>query len=299
MPEESEWARAKAEELTDEFVCGSLLSLLLTGGKPVLDAVTGEDAEREVLDYLALLGIDKDAARPYVPELVRTAEAARETTEKIDRAGEKADAGEAWNGLPSSEDLAAEEVGVGDAYAEQRLEKPEETAIIRNEISPYTTADASESDLLQLSSHNLHNSSDVMYERSKGVVPIPGYDDVFCHGDAWGVSTKDANGNDIPIPEGEFIKTLRSLKLENNAIRLCACDTGAQDDGFASFLAKVMNKRVMAPTTKIWITMPDKNGITEMQLYESLDEDENAPDYDKPGRWRIFNLDGSVEEVES
>ncbi len=95
MPEESEWARAKAEELTDEFVCGSLLSLLLTGGKPVLDAVTGEDAEREVLDYLALLGIDKDAARPYVPELVRTVEAAREATEKIDRAGENADTGEA------------------------------------------------------------------------------------------------------------------------------------------------------------------------------------------------------------
>jgi hypothetical protein len=83
---------ATAEELTEEFVCGSLLSLLLTGGKPVLDAVTGEDAEREVLDYLALLGVDKDAARPYVPELVRTVEAARETAEKIDLAGENADA---------------------------------------------------------------------------------------------------------------------------------------------------------------------------------------------------------------
>ncbi len=92
VPEESEWARAKAEELTEEFVCGTLLSLLLTGGKPVLDAVTGEDAEREVLDYLALLGVDKDAARPYVPELVRTVEAARETAEKIDLAGENADA---------------------------------------------------------------------------------------------------------------------------------------------------------------------------------------------------------------
>ena len=34
-----------------------------------------------------------------------------------------------------------------------------------------------------------------------------------------------------------------------------------------------------------------------MRVYAE-DEEMHCPDYDKPGRWRIFNPDGSIEEVE-
>ena len=70
------------------------------------------------------------------------------------------------------------------------------------------------------------------------------------------------------------------------------------DDGFASFVAKAMNKRVMAPTTQVWITHADENGISKMLLLEELIREELVPDYKRPGRWRVFNPDGSIEEIE-
>ena len=151
--------------------------------------------------------------------------------------------------------------------------------------------------ILSLASHNMHNSSDVLFDRVKHVPPIEGYDDVFIHGDAWGVSTKDADGNDIDIPNDEFIKILRSMTIENDAIRLCSCETGAADNGIASFVAREMNMPVMAPTTDVWIPFPDKNGISVMGLYP--DNGNSKPDRSKPGRWRIFYPDGRIEEVET
>ena len=147
----------------------------------------------------------------------------------------------------------------------------------------------------QLSSHNMHNSSEELYERVNHVTPIPGYDDVFAHGDAWGVSTKDANGIDIPIPGEAFIETLKNLKLENGAIRLCACSTGAADNGFASYVAKKMGMPVMAPSTDVWVTMPDKNGVSKMELFE--DNGKGKQNREKPGRWRIFFPDGTIQEA--
>ena len=153
-----------------------------------------------------------------------------------------------------------------------------------------------DTDSLQLSSHNMHNSSDELFERSKHVLPVSGYDDVFIHGNQWGVSVKDADGNDIDIPAEEFIKTLKSLKLENDSIRLCACEAGLLDDGFASFVARAINKPVMAPTTLVWIGFPDNDGISEMELYEK--DKRGRKNLNKPGRWRVFNPDGSIEEYE-
>ena len=141
----------------------------------------------------------------------------------------------------------------------------------------------------------MHNSADVLYERTRHVPPIQGYDDVFLHGNASGVSTKDANGEDIDIPNEKFIEILKQLPFENGAIRLCACDAGAEDHGIASYVAKEMKMRVMAPTTHIWIPFPDQNGVSEMELYDV--DDFGVKDTSRPGRWRIFNIDGSIEEV--
>lgn len=130
------------------------------------------------------------------------------------------------------------------------------------------------------------------------MLPVSGFDDVFIHGNQWRVSVKDADGNDIDIPAEEFIKTLKSLKLENDSIRLCACEAGLLDDGFASFVARAINKPVMAPTTLVWISLPDEYGVSEMQLYEELNQEEHIPDYERPGKWRIFYPDGKIEEIE-
>ena len=172
-------------------------------------------------------------------------------------------------------------------------------AYARRKGLPEDAADAiinkGEEDLLQLSSHNMHNSSDPIYERIKYIPPEKGYDDVFVHGDPWGVSTKNADGVEFAIPNDEFIKTLKSLDLENEAIRLCACSAGAEDRGLAYLVAREMDMPVIASTTDIWIGMPDKHGVSKMELY--ADNGAHFPDYSKPGRWRIFNTDGSITEV--
>lgn len=54
----------------------------------------------------------------------------------------------------------------------------------------------------------------------------------------------------------------------------------------------------MAPTTLIWITHPDEFGVSEMQRYEELGQEEHIPDYGRPGKWRVFYPDGRIEEVE-
>lgn len=152
-----------------------------------------------------------------------------------------------------------------------------------------------ETDPFSLSSHSFHNSSDALFDRSKHVQPIPGYDDVFIHGDAWGVATKDADGNDIDIPNTEFVNTLKQLSFENQAIRLCACDAGAFDNGIASYVARELNMPVMAATTHVWISAPDKNGVSNMVLY--AEDADKWVDYSKPGKWRIFYPNGRIEEV--
>lgn len=151
--------------------------------------------------------------------------------------------------------------------------------------------------ILPLSPHNMHNSSDAQYEWTKRVPPIEGYDDIFIHGDADGVSVHDADGKDISIPGEEFISALKQINFENKAIRLCACETGAKDKGFAAYVAKEMGMPVMAPTTLVWISFPDKNGVSKMELYAPSKSTFQKPDYDRPGRWRIFNPDGSIKEV--
>ena len=164
-------------------------------------------------------------------------------------------------------------------------------------------ANGGERDIIQvdetisLSSHNMHNSSEILYERVKHVQPIEGYDDVFIHGDAWGVATRNADGTEVDIPNDEFIRTLKMLKLENSSIRLCSCSAGEKDRGLASLVAREMNMPVMASTTDVWIDAPNDQGVSEMKLYR--DNGKNRPDYNKPGRWRIFMPDGSIKEVKT
>lgn len=152
-------------------------------------------------------------------------------------------------------------------------------------------------DMFRLSSHNMHNSSDVLHERVKHVPPVPGYDDVFIHGNPLGVSIKDANGIDVSIPGDEFINMLKNLNLENDAIRLCACQAGELDHGIGAYVAKEIGKPVMAPSSTIWIPAPDMNGISEMRIYEESDIP-GRPDYNRPGHWRLFMPDGTIREVQ-
>lgn len=175
------------------------------------------------------------------------------------------------------------------AYAE-RMEREALTGDVNSGIVKMGTES-----IIELASHNMHNSSDVIYDRTKHVPPIQGYDDVFIHADPWGVSTKDANGNDIDIPNEGFLRILRSMTFENDSIRLCACEAGAADDGIASYVAEEMNMPVMASTTHVWIPFPDKDGISRMELY--ADNGTGFPDYNHPGKWRVFNPDGSIVEV--
>ena len=77
---------------------------------------------------------------------------------------------------------------------------------------------------------------------------------------------------------------------------MCACEAGAENNGIASYVAREMNMRVMAPTTHVWIGIPGANGTSEMELFE--DDGRGRNNKDRPGCWRVFNPDGSIEELE-
>lgn len=165
-----------------------------------------------------------------------------------------------------------------------------ETALATAENRGTINADA-----ISLSSHNLHNSSDDLHERVKHIQPIHGYDDVFIHGDPFGVVTRNADGEEVDIPFNEFIKILKRLDWENRSIRLCSCSAGEKDRGLAYLVAREMNMPVMAATTAVWISKPDDQGVSTMRLYR--DNGKGRPDYSKPGIWRIFMPDGKIKEV--
>jgi hypothetical protein len=187
-----------------------------------------------------------------------------------------------------------------DTYHTSTGDTSPETLQMRSE---YGLANGRESGIINidetfsLSSHNFHNSSDSLYERVKHVPPIHGYDDVFIHGDAFGVAIRNSDGTEINVPVEDFIKTLKRLNLENSAIRLCSCSAGEKDRGLAYLVAREMDMPVMAATTDVWVYAPDDHGVSEMRLYG--DNGEGQPDYSKPGIWRIFMPDGNIKEVKT
>lgn len=132
------------------------------------------------------------------------------------------------------------------------------------------------------------NKDDPLYELSKSIKSIEGYEDFMIHGQPNLVEHETNNGQWVQYTPQDFADFLKEEKNEYHGgnIRLLSCKSGMLDDGFAQQLANIMNVKVMAPTQTLWV---NKNGdmfITDSEILADLwDNGENV----RPtGIWKIF-----------
>lgn len=140
---------------------------------------------------------------------------------------------------------------------------------------------------LPLSSKNMFNNLDALHERADAVEPLKGYDDVFIHGNAYGVCYKDADGKETNIPNEVFVELLKSFDLNEKGLRLCACDAGAATNGVAQYVADALGKEVLAPSKTLWLSPINKEtNISTMTI--ASETKLGMPNYDDMGTWVTF-----------
>lgn len=80
---EAEWA-PKLDALTDEFIGGVLLSLLMTGGEAAMTGAVNLSTDRKIADYLVEnWGIEQAEARKYAPQIRKALKATQDATEAV------------------------------------------------------------------------------------------------------------------------------------------------------------------------------------------------------------------------
>lgn len=117
----------------------------------------------------------------------------------------------------------------------------------------------------------------MLYEYSKKVKPIDGYEDTAIHGDCLGFSINDLNGNEI---ESYTPKKFAKIPKEDpnchgGNFRLLSCEAGSKEAEAAQQLADALNADVLAPTDVLFIGFNGKMTI--------------GPDeYANFGDWKLF-----------
>ena len=149
------------------------------------------------------------------------------------------------------------------------------------------TAGKQEDELLTLSTSFLHRR-DKLYERTKLVPKVDGFEDVFGHGDAYSLVIKNADNKELGYISAEQV--IDWLKqggdYQGGDIRLVACSTGKEPAIVPRYLAQELNVSVMAPSEDVNIDF--KGNII-------LADDENDAKMGvETGEWVIFHPDGSV-----
>ena len=100
---------------------------------------------------------------------------------------------------------------------------------------------------LELSSNNVEQ-----------VKPLEGYQDIVCHGDAYGFVIRNADGVETNLTLREFAEILQQTPgfEKGKPIRLMACEAGAGEGLPAQYLADLFGVEVIAPTD-VLIIAPD------------------------------------------
>ena len=120
------------------------------------------------------------------------------------------------------------------------------------------------------------NSSDSLYNNSKMIKPIKGFEDVVIHGDKTGFAYFDKSGKELYYTVREFAEILKSSGLyQGGNIRLISCETGADGATTAMSLAEQLNVKVIAPSNVVWV-MPDGT--------MTIGDTPNSNN----GEWRVF-----------
>ena len=155
------------------------------------------------------------------------------------------------------------------------LDKTANFEEFRRKYMPASIANSENSGIISASRY--FNSSDILYEYSKKVKPIDGYEDIAIHGDWSGFSINDSNGNEIEsYTPKEFAEILKEdPNYHGGNVRLLSCETGSKGAVAAQQLADALNVDVLAPTDVLFIDFNGKMTI--------------GPDeYTNSGDWKLF-----------
>ena len=159
-------------------------------------------------------------------------------------------------------------------YAEQKKHRKEEE---------------NEKQMLQLAKqgNTFVVKADKLYDYSKNIKPIEGYEDIVSHGDQYSLVFEDGSGFETNVSAKEFCDIIEQAGVyEGGNIRLIACQTGAGDGIVPTYIAKRFNIEVLAPTE---IVNVDFEG--NMILADNI---EDAKIGIETGDWVLFNAEGRV-----
>ena len=106
---------------------------------------------------------------------------------------------------------------------------------------------------------------------------MKGYEDVIIHGDKTGFELRDMEGKTVSVyTPREFAEILlEDPNYHGGDIRLCSCETGAEDAISAQILANILQVKVLAPTKKLWVDFDGNMTIGDTS-------------YENDGEWVLF-----------
>ena len=106
-------------------------------------------------------------------------------------------------------------------------------------------------DILTLSTRYL-NKNDPLYEYTKKITPLDGFEDVVTHGDPISLVFKDADGKESNVSAEEFVQILKDdPNYKGGNIRLVACQVAADGGAIPKYIAKELGVTVIAPTESV------------------------------------------------
>ena len=128
------------------------------------------------------------------------------------------------------------------------------------------------------------NKTDQLYINAANIKPRKGFEDIVCHADKDGFAFRDAQGVESPVSVSEMAGIIKnSGNYRGGAIRLIACDAGAEDGTCAQRLANEMGVNVLAPTKTIFVD--EQGGIQIGSTYNARD-----------GKWKLFKPEKAVKK---
>lgn len=131
------------------------------------------------------------------------------------------------------------------------------------------------------------SKSENLYEYSKKIEPIDGFEDIVGHGDPFSMVFIDSGGVESNVSAEEFANILEKGGIyKGGKIRLIACETGAGDGIVPTYLAKKFNTQVLAPT-EIVNVFPDGKIIL-------ANNENDAKMGIETGKWVLFGPEGRM-----
>lgn len=173
--------------------------------------------------------------------------------------------------MPSDAELRAMGISESEALGALAVFEMEKT-----EESSDATIDTGANLDVATASPTFANSKDQLYQNSKNIKRINGYEDVVVHGDMYGFVFKNADGEESTVSVREFAHILKESGLYNGGdIRLISCETGKTGSLAAQGLADELGVNVLAPTDVVYIYADGKMIVS-------------SDGYTNDGEWVIF-----------